>query len=144
MEHQDWNVISYAGNKPRAQRGQKAVNEAHRKGQAVEGVKKGRVNQQHSGPTNYRQLAETNDVHATPTVGHDFKMAMQKARCAKGISQKDLATRVNEKQGVIADYESGRAIPNPGIISKIERVLGTHLPRPKKPERRQKEEEDYY
>ena len=80
----------------------------------------------------------------TATVGHDFKMALQKARAQRGMSQKDLATRVNEKQGVIADYESGRAIPNPGIISKIERVLGCHLPRPKKPERRQKEEEDYY
>jgi putative transcription factor len=36
---------------------------------------------------------------------------------------------INEKPSVIAEYESGRAIPNPQIISKIERALGVHLPR---------------
>lgn len=36
---------------------------------------------------------------------------------------------INEKPNVIQDYESGRAIPNPQIISKIERALGVHLPR---------------
>ena len=143
MDHQDWNVVSFKSNHKPRQRGERAVNEAIRTGQQVEGVRKQRVNQQHSGPSNYRQLAETNDVVPTKTIGHDFKMAMQKARTAAGLSQKDLATRVNEKQGVISDYESGRAIPNPGIISKIERVLGCHLPRPKK-EQRQKQEEDYY
>ena len=36
-----------------------------------------------------------------------------------------------EKQSVIADYESGRAIPNPSIINKLERALGVRLPRQK-------------
>ena len=37
-----------------------------------------------------------------------------------------------EKQSVIGEYESGKAIPNPQIISKLERALGVRLPREKK------------
>jgi putative transcription factor len=48
------------------------------------------------------------------------------------MNQQQLAQAVNEKQSVIADYEAGRAIPNPQIISKLERALGVHLPRDKK------------
>merc|ERR1719491_809154 len=44
------------------------------------------------------------------------------------------ATSINEKPQIVAEYESGKAIPNPQIISKIERKLGCKLPRPgKKP-----------
>ena len=45
----------------------------------------------------------------------------------KQLSQKDLAQKVNEKPSVIQDYESGRAIPNPQILSKLERALGVKL-----------------
>jgi transcriptional regulator with XRE-family HTH domain len=48
------------------------------------------------------------------------------------MTQKALATLMNEKPQVIAEYESGKAIPNPQLIAKIERALGTRLPRPKK------------
>lgn len=37
-----------------------------------------------------------------------------------------------EKQSVISEYESGKAIPNPAVISKLERALGVRLPRDKK------------
>lgn len=35
-----------------------------------------------------------------------------------------LLQKLNEKVGVVVDYESGRAIPNQQILSKMERVLG--------------------
>lgn len=54
------------------------------------------------------------------------------ARMAKKMTQKDLATAINEKPQVVAEYESGKAIPNPQIIAKLERSLGTKLPRPGK------------
>jgi len=38
-----------------------------------------------------------------------------------------LAQKVNEKPSVIQDYESGKAIPNPQILGKLERVLGVKL-----------------
>ena len=48
------------------------------------------------------------------------------------MTQKELATAINEKPQVVAEYESGKAIPNPQIISRIERKLGVKLPRPGK------------
>lgn len=51
---------------------------------------------------------------------------------AKKMTQKDLGTAINEKPQVVAEYESGKAIPNPQIISKLERALGVKLPRPGK------------
>jgi len=54
------------------------------------------------------------------------------ARTAKKMTQKDLATKINEKPQVIGEYENGKAIPNGQIIVKIERALGCKLPRPNK------------
>jgi ribosome-binding protein aMBF1 (putative translation factor) len=48
------------------------------------------------------------------------------------MTQKELATAINEKPQVVGEYESGKAIPNPAIISKLERSLGVKLPRPGK------------
>ena len=48
------------------------------------------------------------------------------------MTQKALATMINEKPQIIGQYESGKAIPNPQLISKMERALGVRLPRNKK------------
>lgn len=53
--------------------------------------------------------------------------AMQTARLEKGLSQKDVAQKINEKPSVLQDYESSKAIPNPQILGKLERVLGVKL-----------------
>ena len=45
----------------------------------------------------------------------------------KQFSQKDLAQKINEKPSVLQDYESGKAIPNPQILGKLERTLGVKL-----------------
>lgn len=58
-----------------------------------------------------------------PTVGK----AIGQTRQAKGMTQKDLAVKINEKPSVIQDYESGKAIPNPQILGKMERILGVKL-----------------
>ena len=49
---------------------------------------------------------------------------MQQARMDLKLSQKDVAQKVNEKPSILQDYESGKAIPNPQILGKLERVLG--------------------
>ena len=54
-------------------------------------------------------------------------MRIQKARQQKGWTQKELAQRINEKSTVVNEYESGKAIPNNQIISKMERALGCKL-----------------
>ena len=52
---------------------------------------------------------------------------MSQARLALEMTQKDIAQKVNEKPSVIQDYESGKAIPNPQILGKLERTLGVKL-----------------
>lgn len=52
---------------------------------------------------------------------------MSAARLELKLTQKDVAQKINEKPSVIQDYESGRAIPNPQILGKLERILGVKL-----------------
>eukprot|EP01083_Nonionella_stella_P004805 14005_1 len=75
-----------------------------------------------------RKLEESEDLKHK-TVNKSLSKAIQQARMAKKMSQKELATLINEKPQVIAEYENGKAIPNGQIIVKIERKLGCKLPR---------------
>lgn len=52
---------------------------------------------------------------------------VQAARKDLEMTQKDLATKANEKPTVISDYESGKAIPSPQVLSKLERILKVKL-----------------
>ena len=38
-----------------------------------------------------------------------------------------LMQQINEKPSVINEYESGKAIPNPQVLSKMSKVLGVQL-----------------
>ncbi|KIJ99599.1 hypothetical protein K443DRAFT_133020 [Laccaria amethystina LaAM-08-1] len=58
-----------------------------------------------------------------PSVGR----AIQTARMELKLSQKDVAAKINEKPSILQDYESSKAIPNPQILGKLERVLGVKL-----------------
>ena len=63
----------------------------------------------------------------------EFKLALQKARLAKKLTQAQLAQQINVKESTIKEYESGAAIPDGGVISKLNRALGVVLPKiPKK------------
>eukprot|EP00527_Entomoneis_sp_CCMP2396_P004340 CAMPEP_0198143270 /NCGR_PEP_ID=MMETSP1443-20131203/6253_1 /TAXON_ID=186043 /ORGANISM="Entomoneis sp., Strain CCMP2396" /LENGTH=176 /DNA_ID=CAMNT_0043806485 /DNA_START=30 /DNA_END=557 /DNA_ORIENTATION=+ len=85
-----------------------------------------------SGALSTRKLEEATDVGTLVKVDKSLSKAIMQARTAKKLTQKELATACNEKPQVIAEYESGKAIPNPQIISKLERKLGVKLPRPGK------------
>ena len=65
-------------------------------------------------------------------VDHEFKIALMKARVAKGLKQSELAPKINCKVTVIQDYEAGKAVPDNSIIQALERVLQCKLPRQKK------------
>jgi len=67
-----------------------------------------------------------------PTIGIDLKIAMQQARIAAKLGQKELAAKMCVPTQVIHSYENGTAIPNNAFIAKIEKVLNTKLPRIKK------------
>jgi putative transcription factor len=73
------------------------------------------------------KLDRDNEVAPPPRVNPAVGRAMQAARLAMQLSQKDLANRINEKQSVLQDIESGKANANPQILGKIERQLGVKL-----------------
>ncbi|KAJ1490132.1 hypothetical protein T484DRAFT_3378936 [Baffinella frigidus] len=64
-----------------------------------------------------------------PTASLDLRIAIAQARQAKNLSQKELGAKLMIPAKTIQDYEAGKAIPNNGLIAKMERALGCKLPR---------------
>lgn len=120
------------GGGPRANvaRSQAQINEARRTGLVV-GVEKKYAFGNKKGDVEGQRLTmierSEGDIIATKKLDPAVPLAMQKARQDKGLSQKDLATKANEKPNVVHDYESGKAIPNQQVLGKFERVLGVKL-----------------
>lgn len=79
-----------------------------------------------------KKLEESTDEFKHKVVDENLSRAITQARMAKKLTQSDLAKAINERPQIIQEYESGRAIPNPQILLKLDRALGTHLPRGKK------------
>jgi len=132
MAEDDWDTVTYLRKKPPKAsqlRSQQAINAAQRQGLAIETTKKfnAATNKQHQTSLNTSKLdKETEQLHHE-TVGLDVGRLIQQGRQNKNMTQKDLATKINEKPQVINDYEAGRAVPNQQILTKIERVLGMKL-----------------
>jgi putative transcription factor len=80
--------------------------------------------------TDFQRIAKLdreNEVAPPPKIAPSVGKAIQTARLEKGLSQKDAAQKINEKPSVLQDYESGKAIPNPQVLGKLERLLGVKL-----------------
>ncbi|XP_006900651.1 PREDICTED: endothelial differentiation-related factor 1 isoform X3 [Elephantulus edwardii] len=111
MAESDWDTVTVLRKKgPTAAqaKSKQAILAAQRRGEDVETSKKWAAgqNKQHSVTKNTAKLdRETEELH------HD-RVTLEK---------------INEKPQVIADYESGRAIPNNQVLGKIERAIGLKL-----------------
>mmetsp|Transcript_33412 Transcript_33412/g.37345 ORF Transcript_33412/g.37345 Transcript_33412/m.37345 type:complete len:158 (-) Transcript_33412:184-657(-) len=125
MQQQDWGSVNVGSGASRS--GAKSG-----KGTTEKRHGAGGNSSAHSGIMSARKLDEATDVGTIAKVDKSLSKAIMQARSAKKMTQKELATAINEKTQVVAEYESGKAIPNPQIISKLERKLGTKLPRPGK------------
>lgn len=55
------------------------------------------------------------------------EFAILRARIEKGLTQKELASRVGTKQSVISRLESGRANPSVAFLKKLAQALNSHL-----------------
>lgn len=70
---------------------------------------------------------DSDDPEPPKKLGHYVKIEIQKARTAKKLTQKQLANITNLPVQTISQYESGKAIPNRQILSKIGQILGINL-----------------
>ncbi|MQL75449.1 hypothetical protein Taro_007826 [Colocasia esculenta] len=130
---QDWEPIVLRKKAPTAaaKKDEKAVNAARRSGAEIETVKKSNagVNKAASSSTslNTRKLDEETENLTHEKVSMELKKNIMQARMDKKLTQAQLAQLINEKPQVIQEYETGKAIPNQQIITKLERVLGVKL-----------------
>ncbi|KAL1746986.1 multi protein bridging factor 1-domain-containing protein [Schizophyllum fasciatum] len=130
----DWNsttVIGYKRQTAKVTKKDSDLNAARRSGAVVGTDKKitAGANKAHAGTDHQRiaKLDRENEVAPPSKVAPSVGRAMQAARQELKLSQKDIAQKVNEKPSVIQDYESGRAVPNPQILGKLERALQVKL-----------------
>ncbi|KAG6395576.1 hypothetical protein SASPL_141699 [Salvia splendens] len=125
----DWEPVVIRKKAPTsaARKDEKAVNAARRAGAEIETVKKstGGTNRAASSSTslNTRKLDEDTENLTHEKVPTELKKAIMQARMDKKLTQAQLAQVINEKPQIIQEYESGKAIPNQQIISKLERAL---------------------
>ncbi len=75
---------------------------------------------------------DTDNFGSPKTVSDNLSRALMDARNAKKMTQKQLAQDMSVHVSIIQSYENGTAIPDPGILNKLDRALGIHLPRTKR------------
>lgn len=134
----DWDNVTVIGQKARVggggprervARSQAELNAARRTGAVLGTEKKYGTSNVRGNPEGQRltKLDNTDDIVAVKKIDVSVGKAIQQARQEKKLTQKDLATKVNEKPQVINDYEAGRAVPNQQLLGKLERALGVKL-----------------
>ncbi|KAK6917920.1 Multiprotein bridging factor 1, N-terminal [Dillenia turbinata] len=130
---QDWEPVVIRKKVPNAaaKKDEKAVNAARRSGAQIETIKKSNAgtNRAASSSTtlNTRKLDDETENLTHERVSSDLKKNIMQARLDKKLTQAQLAQMINEKPQVIQEYESGKAIPNQQVITKLERSLGVKL-----------------
>lgn len=70
---------------------------------------------------------ENSDVTKQETIDKKTAQILQQGRCAKNISQKDLATRLQIQVKTIQLIEQGKAPKNRALWQKIARFLGVKI-----------------
>jgi len=127
----DTEVVILRKKAPKASqmKSESAIAQARRQGLQVETEQKygAGSNKQHGTNVNMAKLDRETEELKHQSISLDVGKLIQQGRQAKGLSQKDLATKINEKPQVVTDYEAGRGIPNQTILGKIERAIGMKL-----------------
>ena len=70
---------------------------------------------------------ENEEIVEQKKVPLELRKKIQQARSGKKMTQAQLAQKVNVKQNVINEYESGKAVPDNALLGKLERALGVKL-----------------
>lgn len=126
MHDQDWKEVVF-------KKGRKAapsVNAAMQHGQKVITEKKvaAGTNKQHTMPvTRPSKLDAETETFEHNHLSHEFKVTLMQSRLQKNLTQAQLASMINEKANVVADYESGKVVPNPETVQRLSKALGVKL-----------------
>jgi len=104
LDHQDWKTIIVKKPKQNVKNAKKKVNNNSEKIISVE------------------KKADNDELHHKQLT-IELRQTIQKARCLKSLTQKQLANNINLPIQVITDIESGKAIYNGQHINKIKRYL---------------------
>jgi len=127
MNDFDWDTIIIKSKKLKHK---EEVKKAQRNGTAQIDTKKkfeGGRNTSNQSSINARKIEEETEDFNIKKVNRKLSTTISTARTAKGMKQKDLATKINVLPALIQKYENGQAIPDQQVINKLQRVLGIKL-----------------
>ncbi|KAI8810078.1 multi protein bridging factor 1-domain-containing protein [Cladochytrium replicatum] len=129
----DWDSVTVIRKKPTGPKTIKtdaALNQARKSGVDLSTERK-------ATPSNKAVAIEASKAAKVDRETEDFSIdkvdksvaaAIRDARNAAGLTQAQLAQKINEQQKVINEYESGRALnPNQQTLMKMERALNVKL-----------------
>jgi len=74
-----------------------------------------------------KHLDDDNETLRVKTVDFGIRTNIRRGRQAKNWTQKELAVAINEGASLVADYENGKAVPNEGVLNRMEKALGVYL-----------------
>lgn len=123
--YQDFKVVTLRRNKTKAEKARAGETDIVRR----------RTDNKQSGATLSQKAAHDFDPeNATKIVtsNRDLGIALQKARTALKMSQSDVDKACSFAKNTVRDYENGKAVIVPAQINKMNLILKTKLPRPKK------------
>ncbi len=74
-----------------------------------------------------KRMREKDVLESEEVLDPDFPDKVRSARMRLGLSQEDLAKKINEKHSVIAKVEHGDLVPDENLRKKLEKTLGISL-----------------
>ncbi|OIR56845.1 MAG: transcriptional coactivator, multiprotein bridging factor Mbf1 [Amphiamblys sp. WSBS2006] len=74
------------------------------------------------------QKADTDSPEPPKKISASVSRQISESRQKLGLTRKQLASQINEKESVLGDYEQGKAVPNEAVLKKIEKALKIKIP----------------
>lgn len=137
-EMSDWDAVTVVGRKAKVGgtgpkehviKSSSQINAARRSGAITSVDKKYGAGNSKADPEGQRltRIDRSDEIIVPKKIDASVGKTIQQARQDKNLSQKDLATKINEKPTIVNDYEAGRGTPNQQVLAKMERALGVKL-----------------